>query len=435
MLSTAVSGSNRWTTLRSRLKSVSKGNALETTVEEIPAEAKTTGESCWATMPENVQQDDHGATLMTNAVQLSKHGGLVKKVGWVENPIGGAAAGGGAKIHPTAANTSSSLLDSSVAMASTDPQRTEWVAEEDKLGTAAANIRDGNPALTVRATVGQRGSVVAAGKAKVVKGRKKNTGSNESKALKEPKKGAQASTPDGGKWTRKEDETLQEAVQRFPKMGNGSNDQTARWAKIAAYLSQHGVSGRKRAGQQERGKRECKLRYKFLGGHLASVYPDSQEKSEISAHLERSLEKSPETATEELEIDDQHVDSRDVFLSPAAHTRTNQKVRVAHHRVGDPNPNTGRPTELRAPRTRTRTCRGGAGGGENNDEGEAMRTMRAAPTFEHLAKLDVFRTVIVRYLDIGSATLTGCASRRSLAGVAAHLLNAIAIEDEGKYKD
>ena len=70
----------------------------------------------------------------------------------------------------------------------------------------------------------------------------------------------------GGTWTRAEDAALREAVQQFPKIGHGSNEQTTRWAKVAAYLSLHG--GRPGA---KRGKRECKTRYQTLGGHLWSL--------------------------------------------------------------------------------------------------------------------------------------------------------------------
>ena len=66
----------------------------------------------------------------------------------------------------------------------------------------------------------------------------------------------------------------------------------------------------------------------------------------------------------------------------------------------------------------------GADGGTD----EAMLAMTASPTFEHLAKLDIFRSTIVLYLDRGSATVAGCASRRCLAGVAAYILKVIAAE-------
>ena len=100
-------------------------------------------------------------------------------------------------------------------------------------------------------------------------------------------KGGNGNGSKGGIWTDKEDEALWEAVRRYPKTGNGSGDQTARWAKIAAYIPQHGAG---RAGY-ERGKRECKARYKLLGGHLAPPLDSSHDESERSGggNLETAL--------------------------------------------------------------------------------------------------------------------------------------------------
>ena len=73
---------------------------------------------------------------------------------------------------------------------------------------------------------------------------------------------------------------------------------------------------------------------------------------------------------------------------------------------------------------------------------EPMEVMTAAPTFEHLTKLDEFRKIIVPYLDMGSVVCVGCTSRGGLSGVAikcslagvripiAVLLKAIAVEEQ-----